>query len=427
MTTSATGVSCDVETLIIGAGPAGMAAGIELARADRSVLVLDKATFPRDKICGDGLTAGCLRQLEALGFDPTSVPSWRNVDEVVLHTPGRAALEYQLPAGKGIYAASATRVDLDLGLVELATASGVAVASGEAAETVRVHGDFVSVQTTTRTIRSRYLIAADGMWSKVRRQLGLGVPGYRGEWHAFRQYFSGVSRRAANELHVWFEPEILPGYLWSFPLADDEANIGFGVWRSGFPLNTMRAMWSELLERPHVREIIGTDATPIAPVRAWPIPARLGDLPLTGHRTLFVGDAAAACDPMTGEGIGQALETGREAASAIVAASGGDPSRVTDHYQHRIEQGLARDMRLALRLGAVLGERRWAELALRTTALTPWTRRNFIRWLFEDYPRAVLGTPRRWSASMFTQPGAFQNTNPSTDESTRPAPALGAC
>lgn len=402
--------SIDVETLIVGAGPAGIAAAIGLADAQRSVLVLDKSTFPRDKTCGDGLTAGCLRLLEALGLDPRTVPSWQSVSEVFLHTPRGADLHYQLPESNGIYAASATRLDLDLALVELAIKRGVPIASGEPATAVRVHNDFVSVQTPSRTIRSRYLIAADGMWSSVRRQLGLGAVGYRGEWHAFRQYFSGVSPRAAAELHVWFEPEILPGYLWSFPLADDEANVGFGIWREGFPVSQMRTMWTELLNRPHIRHVLGDNAEPIAPVRAWPIPARLGDLPLSAHRTLFIGDAAAACDPMTGEGIGQALETGREAAAAIVAgAQDNNPKVVTEAYERRIEQGLAKDMRLALRLGQVLGHRRWAELALRTTALSPWTRRNFIRWLFEDYPRAVIGTPHRWSATTFRQPGAFRN------------------
>lgn len=415
-------MSTDVETLVVGAGPAGIATAITLADAGRSVLVIDKAVFPRDKTCGDGLTAGCLRHLEALGLDPATVPSWRNVGEIYLHTPNQHALKYCLPQGNGVYAASATRADLDLALVELAISKGVSIASGEPAQTIRVHNDLVAVQTPRRTIRAEYLVAADGMWSTVRRQLGLAAPGYRGEWHAFRQYFSGVSARAANELHVWFEPEILPGYLWSFPLAEGQANVGFGVWRQDFAVNEMGAMWNELLERPHIRDLLGDDAVAIAPVRAWPIPARLGDLPLTGHRTLFVGDAAAACDPMTGEGIGQALETGREAAAAIVAArSRSHPNEVTDDYQQRIERGLARDMRFALRLGQVLGNRRWGELALQTTGLTGWTRRNFVRWLFEDYPRAVLATPHRWSRSTFTRPGAYR-CGIGSDDGARPAP-----
>ena len=78
----------EVETVIIGAGPAGTTAATLLARAGRDVLVVDKATFPRDKCCGDGLTALALRELESLGLEPGTVDSWRVVDEVVIRSPG---------------------------------------------------------------------------------------------------------------------------------------------------------------------------------------------------------------------------------------------------------------------------------------------------------------------------------------------------
>ena len=80
-------------------------------------------------------------------------------------------------------------------------------------------------------VTSRYVVAADGMWSPVRKALGCGEPGYLGEWHAFRQYFDGVTGNAADRLWVWFEPDLLPGYAWSFPLPDGRANVGFGVLR----------------------------------------------------------------------------------------------------------------------------------------------------------------------------------------------------
>ena len=71
------------------------------------------------------------------------------------------------------------------------------------------------------------------MWSPVRKGLGLGETGYLGEWHGFRQYARNVSGPAAHQLYVWFEPDLVPGYAWSFPLPDGRANIGFGVLRDG--------------------------------------------------------------------------------------------------------------------------------------------------------------------------------------------------
>ncbi len=159
------------------------------------------------------------------------------------------------------------------------------------------------------------------MWSPVRKALGLATPGYLGEWHAFRQYFDGVTGSAAHRLWVWFEPDLLPGYAWSFPLPGGRANVGFGVQRDGDRrVRDMKALWPELLARPHIAEALGPSAVAAAPHKAWPIPARIDQAVLAHGRVLFVGDAAGVCDPLTGEGIGQALLTGTLAARSILDA-----------------------------------------------------------------------------------------------------------
>lgn len=235
--------------------------------------------------------------------------------------------------------------------------------------------------------------------------LGLHTDGYRGEWHAFRQYFRNVSPRAAHDLVVWFERDLLPGYAWSFPLDGGRANVGFGIQRGGrHGIRDMKHLWPDLLARPHVRELLGPDAEPEAPHKAWPIPARVGKIPLTGPRTFFVGDAAAVTDPMTGEGIGQALMTGRLAAEAILHHD--DP---TVGYEHQVRKELVADDRMARALIPLLARPSIAAAALRLTGATAWTRRNFARWMFEDYPRALIATPRRWHRGMFTGPGAYRD------------------
>src|SRR5690606_37858946 len=103
---------------------------IELARAGRDVVVLDKARFPRDKICGDGLTAGALRLLEELGLDPAAVPSWFPVDDVVVTSPSGRQAVFPLPRGAGRYAVVARRADLDAALVQRAREVGARVIEG---------------------------------------------------------------------------------------------------------------------------------------------------------------------------------------------------------------------------------------------------------------------------------------------------------
>ena len=122
---------------------------------------------------------------------------------------------------------------------------------------------------------------------------------------------------------------------------------------------------------------------------------------------LFVGDAATASDPMTGEGIGQALETGRLAVRSIARAGAHRPVAVADRYRQELARGMMVDHRLAGLLSGVLTRPRAISAAIAVAGCHPWTRRNFGRWLFEDYPRAQLLTPRRWGRGGLGGPGAF--------------------
>jgi flavin-dependent dehydrogenase len=156
--------------------------------------------------------------------------------------------------------------------------------------------------------------------------------------------------------------------------------------------------------------VLGDGAEPEAPHRAWPIPARIDEAVLTGRRTLFVGDAAAASDRLTGEGIGQALLSGILAADAIASGDGTRceaPGVVTARYRRAVRRALVADHRTSMLLIRAVRHRRGVRAGLRLAGTTDWTRRNFARWLFEDYPRAVLATPRRWHRGMFSGPGAY--------------------
>jgi menaquinone-9 beta-reductase len=398
------------DVVVVGAGPAGTAAAITLARAGVDVVMLDRARFPRDKICGDGLTAGALRILAGLGLRTGSLPSWQVVHDVVLRSPSGLETVFPLPRGRGLYAAVARRTELDAALVDLARDAGVEVLEGHACTGAEDRPDQVVLQAEgIGSLQARYAIAADGMWSPVRKHLGVSTPGYRGEWHAFRQYFTGVGPRAASELFVSFEADLLPGYVWSFPLPDGRANVGFGIQRDGRKVarvQDMARLWPELLTRPHIRDVLGQEAVAESPHRAWPIPARIDRTLLAAGRTLFVGDAAAATDPLTGEGIGQALLTGVLAAEAVVRSGPDDAAGAAAGYERAARAALVADHRMSMLLVRATRHRKGARAAIRVAATSDWTRRNFARWLFEDYPRALIATPRRWRRGMFSGPGA---------------------
>jgi len=395
-----------IDIAIIGGGPAGSAAAITLAKSGRSVAVFDKAKFPRDKCCGDGLTTLALRLGETLGLIPSEVKNWKDINEAILHWGDSRSSLCNLPYNPGIYAAVVPRFDYDQALLKIASANGAAIYEGHGLESISIKSDKATMSIDgLGTVEAKSVIAADGMWSPTRRLLGLSTNNYRGEWHAFRQYFKNVGP-AADKLHVWFEPDLLPGYVWSFPLSERRANIGFGVLRDGqISVGETGQIWKDLLNRPNIREVLGDEFEPEGRHTAWPIPARVNSTPLSHGPVLFTGDAAAAADTLTGEGIGQALLTGILAGEAVLKED--QVAKIAKRYERSVAQELFSDHRMSLILQKILSHPKATRCALSVATSTKWTRNNFVRWMFEDYPRALLFTPKRWEKGIFRRQGAY--------------------
>ena len=397
------------KVLIIGAGPSGTACAATLHRLGHDVTVVDKATFPRDKCCGDGLTTNALRILDQLGFDPSRVPDWQVTSDVVVHSPTGRTIELPLPDVGGIFAAVAPRSQLDHALVQHCRDAGITIHEGHAFVSLAETDTSIVVDVEgLETFDVDYVVAADGMWSPVRKAMGLSTAGYLGEWHAFRQYIGNVTGSSATQLHVWFEKDLLPGYAWSFPLPGNRANFGYGILRtSERSTKFMNDTWRDLLDRPLIREALGPNFAPEDRHSAWPIPARIDEAVRSSGRVLFVGDAVCATDTLTGEGIGQALETGIAAAESIHA--GNSPHEVRANYSRELDKTLLADHRMSVALSAILARPFFARLVLAVVDTNNWTRTNFARWMFEDEPRAIVLTPRRWHRKFLKRLGAYQS------------------
>lgn len=370
----------DADVLIVGAGPAGSAAAITLARSGKSVVLADRAHFPRDKCCGDGLTGPALRQLGQLGVRPSDLPSWQYVERSVFVSPSGRDLPLRTGGEDERVLAIVTRAELDAALVDVARDVGVRIIEGARLDSASVAGEMVAGQFAgLGEVKAPFAIGADGAWSPLRRALDSAASAQQHKWHAARAYVRGIRGPGSKEAVVWFDADLLPGYAWSFPMPDGRANVGVGTLReAGGGGGWIVRRLEQLLASERAAELLGPDAVADSRTMVWPIPtdfkrSRLVD---RSHRVLFAGDAVGATDPMTGEGIAEALQTGQLAGLALAA---GRPRS----YLSAARRALGGRHRRRQFCSDLLRSRSLATAGIRVAGTNNWTAAQFTRWIFE--------------------------------------------
>jgi geranylgeranyl reductase family protein len=314
------------DVVVAGAGPAGSATAIHLARAGARTLLVDRARFPRDKPCGGGLTGRALKQAPC------------PVDPVVKHVVDR--FELRLGFGRGFtrryrrpLVLMTQRRRLDAFLVEQAAAAGAEFRDGSKVEDVSANGAGLEVRIAGETVRAGAVVGADGANGVVARRLGLGegiVPGVALEGNV---PWSAVERGRYEGRAVFHIGLVPGGYGWVFPKGE-HANIGVGGWeREGPKLR-------EHLAR--LAAVHGTRLGDLTDLRGHRLPARRVGSRAASGRVLLVGDAAGLVDPLSGDGIYEAFVSGRLAAEAIVAGR-------LDEYEQRLADALDHHARASWR------------------------------------------------------------------------------
>lgn len=314
------------DLVVVGAGPAGAAAALGglAAAPGLRVLILDRASFPRDKACGDGISPDATTVLADLGL-PALLDDWAPVRRLEL---ARGSHRVSRPMRRPVRVVP--RLVLDDRLL------GAAVGAGARFERHRVRtvvprGDVVVVDDE---LAARVVVGADGAYSVVRR--AAGAPAVRRRAIALRGYVPTTPRWAGRQIIV-FDPDDTQAYAWCFDRGDGLANVGYGAFgRDGLTRTALLRRLGELLP--------GADDG--ADWRGHHLPLSSWRWTQPGGRLLLAGDAAGLINPMTGEGIHYAVTTGASAGRAAAAALlAGRPDTAGARHRAAVRRLLARHLR----------------------------------------------------------------------------------
>jgi menaquinone-9 beta-reductase len=330
----------DADVIVVGAGPAGAGAAFHCASAGLDVLLLDKASFPRDKICGDGLTPRAVAELVRMGLPLREQDGWiRNKGLRVIGGGHRIELEWPEISSYPSYGLARSRMSFDHALVEHARAAGAKVH-----ERTSVTGPVRDERTgrilgvTARPVdddgkragddvvyRAPVVVAADGVSARLATGMGLTKRDDRPMGVAVRTYFRTPRHDdpwMESHLELWDgapgKSNLMPGYGWIFSLGDGTANVGLGSVSSTAAATKVdyKALFAAWM-RNAPAEWEFTPENQLGPVRAPPLPMGFNRGPLYGNGLMLAGDAAGMISPFNGEGIAYGLQAGRVAADAI--------------------------------------------------------------------------------------------------------------
>ncbi len=321
-------ISCEI--LIVGAGPAGVACALKLAEAGKKVYLLDKAKFPRDKICGDALSADVMNQLHQLPlgqpFEQAALVPKTACQGVTMVAPNGTPLNipFHAPAGRPADTGYiCRRTDFDNWLLQSVREQPlIRLHEEERVTRISRNDQGWEVETTNNQYATPMLIGADGANSVVARAIQQRQVNPHHYCAGLRRYYENVSGFTPGKpyIELHFMNQLLPGYFWIFPLPGNRANVGLGMLSSAInrkKVNLKTEMENIIASHPAIAPRFA-GARALESVQGFGLPIGSKKRILSGDHYLLLGDAAGLIDPFSGEGIGNAIRSGRVAADHIL-------------------------------------------------------------------------------------------------------------
>jgi len=343
------------DCIVVGGGPSGASCASFLSLAGRSVLLLDRARFPRDKTCGDGISGKSVSVLTELGL-VGKIRSGEHKD--------MTGLIFSSPNAKVITISSVRSKDepppgfvcrrevFDNIVFQNAKSLAKKTIEGFMVSDIIKEGDRVvgvkgALDGKEMEFRAKAVVGADGAGSIISRKVGLVNDDESHQCAALRAYYEGVEG-STDKIELHFVKEALPGYFWVFPLPDGRANVGIGMIVRDMKkkkVNLKKVMDDVLANNPLFKERF-RNAKPLSPPKSWILPLASKKQKAYGNGFLLVGDAASLIDPFSGEGVGNGLWSGKIAAQVLdkALAEGDVSEKSLSRYQKLLMDNMEKEI-----------------------------------------------------------------------------------
>ncbi|MEV6965847.1 geranylgeranyl reductase family protein [Hamadaea sp. NPDC051192] len=347
----------DADVIVVGAGPGGSATAYHLAKHGVNVLLLEKTEFPREKVCGDGLTPRAVKQLIDMGVDVSPEQGWlHNKGLRVIGGGIRLELDWPELASFPNYGLTRTRMDFDDLLARQAVAAGakLLVNNNVIAPVLDAADRVVGVTAKTPegevTYRAPLVIAADGVSGRFPLALGVAKREDRPMGVAVRRYYRSPAKHDDDYLESWLElrsreggDKLLPGYGWIFGMGDGRVNVGLGVLNSSvaYGKTNYRQLLIDWMGSTPEDWGMRDEANADGPIMGAALPMGFNRTPHYTRGVLLVGDSGGMVNPFNGEGIAYAMESGALAAEIVTQAlarpEGPDRERALQAYPQELK------------------------------------------------------------------------------------------
>ena len=402
------------DVIIVGAGPAGTAAALYAHRLSLNCILLDKAVFPRDKICGDALSGKSVRIMRELGIlDELNNLDGSEINRITFGSPKNIQFDVNLKGTqnndqitKGFVI---PREIFDNYLFEKAGAV-TETRQGFSVKDLIIENDCVmgiigkTKNGIEEEIRAPIVMGCDGSNSIVARKLGLYEMEMDHTSVAVRCYYEGV-KGLTDQIELHYVKEVNPGYFWLFPAGDGRANIGIGLSKSDMKKEnrTLRQIMDEVTQTEYFKERFA-DAKQLERPVGWNLP--LGSIHRKNHGNGFMllGDAAGLVDPFTGEGIGNAMVSGQYAMEVAAKSklSGDFSEKAFAEYDELLWREIGKELRTSTKLQSLARSKFLLNFVINRASRNEEVQNIISGMLANEIPKDELSSPLFYFKILFS-------------------------